>query len=190
MSATVKYNGSTIASVEDGGSVTLDTQGKYMSGNVTVEAAGGGSIVEVNTMVTVSEMNSYNALAAMGVKLKYKKSFVMMTIVGDTAATGGNNYTNNNYFLVHNGTTVTSQAAKAWLQQKSPRVAPSTMAGQITNTSNTWYSSSDVAINSDGTFTFRASTAGIMIPAGATVVVTEIPTEYANGSIDLTLFGD
>lgn len=39
MSATVKYNGSTIASVEDGGSVTLDTQGKYMSGNVTVEAA-------------------------------------------------------------------------------------------------------------------------------------------------------
>lgn len=42
MSATIKYNGSTIASVEDGASVELDTQGKYMSGNVTVEAAGGG----------------------------------------------------------------------------------------------------------------------------------------------------
>lgn len=39
MSATIKYNGSTIASVEDGASVELDTQGKYMSGNVTVEAA-------------------------------------------------------------------------------------------------------------------------------------------------------
>lgn len=42
MSATIKYNGSTIASVEDGASVELDTQGKYMSGNVTIEAAGGG----------------------------------------------------------------------------------------------------------------------------------------------------
>lgn len=40
MSATIKYNGSTITSVEDGKSVILDTQGKYMSGNVTVEAAG------------------------------------------------------------------------------------------------------------------------------------------------------
>lgn len=42
MSATIKYNGSTIASVEDGASVELDTQGKLMAGNVTVEAAGGG----------------------------------------------------------------------------------------------------------------------------------------------------
>jgi hypothetical protein len=42
MSATIKYNGSTIASVEDGKSVILDTLGKLMSGNVTVEAAGGG----------------------------------------------------------------------------------------------------------------------------------------------------
>lgn len=42
MSTTVKYNGSTIASVEDGASVELDTVGKYMASNVTVEAAGGG----------------------------------------------------------------------------------------------------------------------------------------------------
>lgn len=42
MSATITYNGSIIASVEDGASVELDTQGKLMAGNVTVEAAGGG----------------------------------------------------------------------------------------------------------------------------------------------------
>ena len=54
MSTTVKYNGSTIASVEDGASVELDTQGKYMSGNVTVEAASGGG-VGGSTLVAVSD---------------------------------------------------------------------------------------------------------------------------------------
>lgn len=46
--ATIKYNGTTIASVDGGGSVTLATQGKYMSSNLTVEAAetGGGGATE------------------------------------------------------------------------------------------------------------------------------------------------
>lgn len=60
MSATVKYNGSTIASVEDGASVELDTQGKYMSGNVTVEAAGGGGGI-----VTRAVTYTYNDANAM-----------------------------------------------------------------------------------------------------------------------------
>lgn len=54
MSATIKYNGSTIASVEDGKSVELDTQGKYMSGNVTVEAAGGGGGGAKTVTITAS----------------------------------------------------------------------------------------------------------------------------------------
>lgn len=190
---TINYKGDSIATMDASGTKTLLTEGKYCEDDIEivyVKPSDGSSIVEVNTMVMVSEMNSYNALVTMGVKLKYKKSFVMMTIVGDTAATGGINYTNNNYFLIHDGTTVTSKSAQAWLQQTSNRIAPSTMAGQINNTSYGWYQSADVNINSDGTFTFRSSASNVMIPAGATVIVTEIPTQYANGSIDLTLFGD
>lgn len=62
MSATIKYNGSTIASVEDGASVELDTQGKLMAGNVTVEAAGGGGGGGIVTRAVTYTYNDANAM--------------------------------------------------------------------------------------------------------------------------------
>jgi hypothetical protein len=57
--ATIKYNGSTIASVDGGGSVTLATQGKYMSSNLIVEAAEGGGVV---TRPVTIENSTYDNL--------------------------------------------------------------------------------------------------------------------------------
>lgn len=177
-------------SITSNGTTTEDVT-NYATASITVAVPTSSSIVNSATMVLMSEMNSYNILNTMGFKLKYKKSWVMMMIFGNTAQTGGGNYSNNNYFLVHDGTTITSGNSNSWLQQKSGKVAPSTMAGFINNgtgSAGSWYTGSG-SISPDGSFTFRKSTAGILHPSGSTAIVIEVPNAYSNGSIDLTLFG-
>lgn len=195
-SLTVNVSGTTPTgtkqiNITSNGTTTEDVT-NYATASITVAVPTSSSIVNSATMVLASEMNSYNILNTMGFKLKYKKSWVMMMIVGGTAQTGGGNYSNNNYFLAHNGTTITSGNSNSWLQQKSGRVAPSTMAGFINNgmgSAGSWYTGSG-SISSDGSFTFRGSTASILHPSGSTAIVIEVPNTYSNGSIDLTLFGN
>lgn len=195
-SLTVNVSGTTPTgtkqiSITSNGTTTEDVT-NYATASITVAVPTSGSIVNSATMVLTSEMNSYNILNTMGFKLKYKKSWVMMMIVGDTAQTGGSSYSNNNYFLAHNGTTITSGSSNSWLQQKSGKVAPSTMAGLINNgtgSAGSWYTGAG-SISSDGSFTFRPSTAGILHPSGSTAIVIEVPNAYSNGSVDLTLFGN
>lgn len=89
MSATIKYNGSTIASVEDGASVTLGTQGKYMSGNVTVEAAGGGGVASGSA--TVAERSRYLTIDMGG---EYDHILVVQRSgTGNQFSQDGNRYT-------------------------------------------------------------------------------------------------
>ena len=179
----VVSSGSLVAQSSD--SVTANgTYDTTLIKSLTVNVSGGNELIKTTKWTATSEMNTYDAINAMGVKLKYRKSFVMMTIFSSSAASSGANYTNNNYYLIHDGTTVIDSASS--LQQKSGKSAPSDFALKFRG--NTWYSASAAVVNSDGTFQFRASSASVMIPSGAICLVFEIPNALSNGDFDTTLF--
>lgn len=146
------------------------------------------SVIETYSITLTAELNSYNILQAMGAKLKYKYSAVMMFIVSTSAAVDGGAYTNNNYYLVHNGTTIN----RCGLLQKSGKLAPNLLAFFLNpvDTSSTWYESMTKSfINADGTFSFRATTATVLAPVGAVCITVEVPNKAADGQFDLTPFG-
>jgi hypothetical protein len=146
-------------------------------------------------MVTSAEVNWYTAYSALNYKLKYKKSAVIISALCSSAATGGSAYTNNNYYIRHNGTTVISPQANRWfMQQRNTKDAPSNFAFNFYNSGSggaPWYYSSVATIGDDGELSGPVSETGtVMVPAGATVILMEIPYTTVNGEVDMTLFGE
>ena len=150
--------------------------------------SGGGGVSKVTSITLTAELNSYNILQAMGAKLHYQNSIVSMYVIGNTAAVGGVNYTNNNYTMVHKGTTVLKDNARySFLDQYPSRIAPSEMyIGQAINASR--YVASDAFVNADGSFSFRRAAASVLSPIGATCVLIETPLLDSAGNFDITPF--
>lgn len=149
---------------------------------------GGGGVVKVTSITLTEELNSYNVLQAMGAKLHYQNSIVSMYVIGDTAAVGGPAYTNNNYTMVHHGTTVLkSNTRYSYLDQYPSKLAPSNIyIGVEINASR--YPLSDAFVNADGSFSFRRAVATVLTPIGATCVLIETPLLDSTGNFDITPF--
>lgn len=148
----------------------------------------GGGVLKVMSITLTAELNSYNILQAMGAKLYYQNSIVSMYVIGDTAAVGGASYTNNNYTMIHHGTTVLKNNARySFLDQYPSKIAPSEMyIGQEINASR--YVASDAFVNADGSFSFRRTAASVLAPIGATCVLIETPLLDSAGNFDITPF--
>lgn len=148
----------------------------------------GGSVLKVTSITLTEELNSYNILQAMGAKLYYQNSIVSMYVIGDTAAVGGVAYTNNNYTMIHHGTTVLKNNVRySFLDQYPSKIAPSAMyIGQEINL--TRYVASDAFVNADGSFSFRRTAATVLAPIGATCVLIETPLLDSAGNFDTTPF--
>lgn len=149
---------------------------------------GGGGVLKVTSITLTAELNSYNILQAMGAKLYYQNSIVSMYVIGDTAAVGGAAYTNNNYTMIHHGTTVLkSNTRYSYLDQCPSKIAPSNIyIGAEINASR--YVASDAFVNADGSFSFRRTAATVLTPVGATCVLIETPLLDSTGNFDITPF--
>lgn len=148
----------------------------------------GGGVSKVSSITLTAELNSYNVLQAMGAKCYYQNSIISLYVIGNTAATGGSSYTNNNYTMIHHGTTVLKSGTRySFLDQLNSKVAPSNIyIGVSSNASR--YELQDAFINADASFSFRNITAGVLTPIGATCILIETPLLDSTGNFDTTLF--
>lgn len=144
---------------------------EYAEAVVDVSGGGGSSIVETTLVDSlIEEMSIYNVLDVVApYTIHYKTSIVSIIIFCDTAAVGGSAYTNNRYFVHHNGT---SSAGKTY-NQVSSRVSPTAMLNNYNNR-GTCYELA-VSINSSGKLVVRSSADAIVIPVGAKIMVYELP---------------
>lgn len=156
-----------------------------------IQAIETGNFVKVSGMTVASECNWLTAWEALEFKWYYKKSSLLVVNLGDVAASGGPNYTNNNMILSHNGTTVISPRESRWyFQQKTAKVTPSSFAFRVDNTTCTWYYGAVATIGADGSLSAPVGHGNtVMIPAGSLLYVFEFPNSTKSGELDLAPFG-
>lgn len=170
---------------KDGSSAPILTED--MADAIAAIPSGGGGVSKVTSITLTAELNSYNILQAMGAKLQYQNSIVSMYVIGDVAPTGGASYTNNNYTMVHHGTTILSGKNYSFIDQYPARVPPSNIYIGVSSNSSR-YDIPDAFVNADGSFSFRRRAASVLAPVGAKCVVIETPLLDSNGNFDTTPF--